>query len=58
MTINFISSKEASDETLTMHAKNDNIEIIMGSETDEIIEELFKSLAKISRRIGRINDRK
>ena len=26
-----------------MHTKRDNIEIMMGSETDEIIEELFKS---------------
>ena len=40
--INFISSKD-SDETRTMHAKNDNVEIMMGSETNEIIEELFKS---------------
>ena len=42
--INFISSKEDSDETRIMHAKSDNIEIMMGNETDEIIEELFKSL--------------
>ena len=27
-----------------MHTKSDNIEIMMGSETDEIIEESFKSL--------------
>ena len=27
-----------------MHAKSDNIEIMMGSETDEIIEELFESI--------------
>ena len=44
MAINFISSKEESDDTVTMHTKSDNIEIMMGSETDEIIEELFKSL--------------
>ena len=44
MAINFISSKEDSDETLTMRAKSDNIEIMMGSETDEIIGELFRSL--------------
>ena len=43
MSINFISFKD-SDETRTMHTKSDNIEIMMGSETDEIIEELFKSL--------------
>ena len=40
--INFISSKY-SDETSIMHATSDNIEFMMGSETDEIIEELLKS---------------
>ena len=45
MAINFISSKKYSDETpRTMHTKSDNIEIIMGSQTGEIIEERFKSL--------------
>ena len=43
MTINFISSKD-SDETRAMHAKTDNIYIMMGSETDEIIKEHFQSL--------------
>ena len=42
MTINFISSKD-SDETRTMHTKSNNVEIMMCSETGEIIEELFKS---------------
>ena len=42
-TINFISSKD-SNETRTMHTKSDNIEIIIGSETGEIIKELFESL--------------
>ena len=42
MAINFISSKD-SDETRTMHTKSNHAEIMMGSETDEIIEELFKS---------------
>ena len=42
MTIDFISCKD-SDETRTMHTKSDNVEIVMGSETNEIIEELFKS---------------
>ena len=42
MAINFISSKD-SDETRTMHTKSNNVEIMMGSETDEIIIELFKS---------------
>ena len=40
--INFISSKD-SDETQTMHTKSNNIEIMMGNETDEIIEKLFES---------------
>ena len=44
MTINFVSSKYDSDEIRTMHKESDNIEIIMGSETNEITEELFKSL--------------
>ena len=45
MSINFISPKDDnSDETHNMHAKSDNIEIMIGRETDEIIEELFKSL--------------
>ena len=43
MAINFISSKD-SDETCTMHKKSDDVDIMMGSETDEIIEEIFKSL--------------
>ena len=42
MAINFISSKD-SDETLTMHKKSYNVEIMIGSETDEIIEDLFQS---------------
>ena len=41
MQINFISSKKYSDETRTMHTKSNNIEIMMGSETDEIIEKKF-----------------
>ena len=42
MSVNFISSKD-SDETRNMCIKSDNIEIVMGCETDEIIEELLKS---------------
>ena len=42
MATNFISFKD-SEETRTMHAKSSIVEIMMGSETDEIIEELFKS---------------
>ena len=44
VSVNFISSKDDSDETRNMRTKNDNIEIMIGSETDKIIEELFKSL--------------
>ena len=44
MAINYISSKDDSDRTRTIRTKSDNIEIMMGCETDEIIEELFKSL--------------
>ena len=43
MQINFISSKD-SRETYTMHTKSDNIEIMMSSETDDIINELIDSL--------------
>ena len=42
MEINFIYSKDF-DETRTMPAKSNNVEIMMGSETNEIIEELLKS---------------
>ena len=53
-----ISSKDAR-ETRNMHTKSDNIEIMMGSETDDIIGELFKSLIpKISRRVRRIDETK
>ena len=43
MLINFMSSKD-SEKTCTMHTKSHNIEIMMGSETDDIIKELFVSL--------------
>ena len=42
MAINFISSKD-SDVIRTMHTKSNNVEIMIGSETNEIIIELFKS---------------
>ena len=41
--INFISSKPDSDETCIMHTISDNIEIMIGSDTNEVIEDLFKS---------------
>ena len=49
MQINFISSKD-SEETCTMHTKSHNIEIMMGNETDEIIEKLFESLLQNSQK--------
>ena len=30
-----------------MHTKSNNVEIMMGSETDETIEELFESLLQL-----------
>ena len=45
MPINLISSND-SDETRNMRTKSDNIEIMMGSETNEIIVKLFKSLLR------------
>ena len=43
MTINFVLSED-SNKIRTMHTKGDNINILMGSEMDDIIRELFKSL--------------
>ena len=43
MKISFVSFKDDSDETHTMSTWSDNIEIMMGSETDNIINERFKS---------------
>ena len=42
MQTDFISSKD-SKETQAIDTKSDNMEIMMGSETDDIIDELFKS---------------
>ena len=42
--INFISSRPGSDETHVMHTRSVNEEFTNGSDTDEIIKELFKSL--------------
>ena len=55
MQINFITSKD-SEEIPSMSTKSDNIEIMIGNETDDIIEEFCKiSFAKLSRRIKRKN---
>ena len=45
MTINFISSKD-SDETRTMHAKSNNVEIMIDSEIDEIIKDFLESFLR------------
>ena len=42
--INFSSLKPDSNETHTMYTKSDNIEIMIGSKTNEVIEDLFKSI--------------
>ena len=42
MAINFISSK-GFDETRTMHTKSNNVEIMIDSKTDEIMQDLFES---------------
>ena len=56
--INFISSKDT-DEMPTVHSKSDNIEIMLGNETDENTEELFDSLLqKYQKRLKRINEGK
>ena len=41
--INFTSLKRDSNETRIMHTKSDNKEIMVGSDTNEVIKELFKS---------------
>ena len=41
--INFTSLKPDSDETRIMHTKSDNTEIMIGSDTNEVNKELFKS---------------
>ena len=48
---NFKYSKD-SDEIHAMHPKSNNIEIVMGSETDDTIKELFESrLQKYQKRL-------
>ena len=43
MHINCISNKDF-EETRSIHSVSNNIEVLMSSETDDIIDELFKSL--------------
>ena len=42
--INFISLKSGSDETHVMYTRSDNEEFMSGSDTDEVIKLLFRSL--------------
>ena len=44
MVIKFISSISDSDATGSMRTKSNNIDVLISSETDEFIEELFKPL--------------
>ena len=43
MSISFMSSKDF-EETRNMRTKSHNVEILMGSETNDIIKELFESI--------------
>ena len=45
MSINFISSKD-SDETRNLRTEINNIEIMMGNETNETIDELFETFSQ------------
>ena len=45
MRINFISSLDTSEFHIR-HTKSNNVEIMKGTETDDIINELFKSFLK------------
>ena len=48
ITINFFSEEteesEDSEETCNMYSNSDNIKVMLGRETDKIIEDLFDSL--------------
>ena len=46
MAINFFSSKDY-EGTRIMYSKNDNIDVMMGNETNKIIEDLFDYFVKI-----------
>ena len=55
--INFISSRPGSDETRVMHTRSVIEEFTNGSDTDEIIKELFKSLLQRYQEFPRKNER-
>ena len=46
MVINFIYSKKGFDETRTMHTKSNNVEIKMGTETNEILKNFLNLFCK------------
>ena len=46
LTMAIKSISKDSDETQIMHSTSDTIKIMIGNETDEIIEELFDSLSQ------------
>ena len=49
--INLISSKPDSDETRIMHTKSDNIEIMIGSDTNEVLKNFLNLFCKIIKKI-------
>ena len=54
-----IISFTSSDEIRTMRTKSDNIETMVGNETNEFIEGIFESvLQKFQKRIRITNERK
>ena len=57
MAVNFFSSK-GSNETCAIHLKSDNIELMIGNETDEVIQEFFelfyKNIKKVLRNQRRV----
>ena len=56
--INFISLRPGSDEKRVMHTRSANEEFMNGSDTDEIIKELFKSLLqRYQKKFTRKNER-
>ena len=42
MSVNFISLKD-SNEVTNMYTKSDNVDIMTGVDTNDVVEELFKS---------------
>ena len=42
--VNFISLKPGSDKPRIMYTRSDNVEIMFGDDSDDIIEQLFESL--------------